>query len=1359
MKKWKNILIIDCSLLIIIGIILNISNNIIKKSYAMVDNSLVNATRVYFNAEVTKSYGNGDCILLENYDANGNKIYGLIDAGRKIVKNDSNGNSSTVVKNFLNDHGVTKLDFLFITHSHGDHNGDALSVLNNFQVDTIYMKEFDANYSLSGSQSGYERIIEAAIEKNIKIIGVSYLSLNSSELSPSRSASFIEKVKNAKEDLFESFYYNSDSDNNIIFKFGSATLKIFNWEMFDTNGNQYITGVTTNATKETVQNENNNTITLLLTQGNKKAFFAGDMNNLDKNDDTGRVGDEDRLKDKIGDVDFLKLGHHGYTYSNTKDYLDTLKPEYAVITNDVGGMIPDTKQWLDEHKANYLYTTVDEKGIIATITTDRIYFGLETLNSFQRLGDGSVYYIPDTEQDLDYTNNLYEIKYKNKEVSVNNWNELKKVIDENKTDISSVNSSNKSVTIYELKVLLKAGGDYTVDKTISIAPQQKITLTTEDNIKILRGTTFKNDPIFNVEGELSIGEENMKGNITIDGNKSNVTASNVLILCFSGKLNLYKNVKISNNLYKMTSGSTYSYASGILANNSVVNMYGGEITGNDLVYEINLNYSAGEKRSDLSYPSYGSGITLRNVSEFNMYSGKISNNSNQSTVTTKTNSSYTQDKAGYLNTWIGSAGLTTINATVNLLGGEITSNVVRNNSSLTLVTPSDPNKDTFINSMDSLVYGVGAYLQASEVTIKNNFKIASNEAYINNKVELQDRTSAKGNLRTGIKGQQLYTYLSNLKIDNATISGGKYENNPTIINNNSNSSIITYTEGGGILIEKGTFDIKNLKLTDNVSDYGGGLYTINSSGKITDSILNNNEAKITGGAIYHETPNTTLELNNVEIVSNKAANKGGGIKTTGKVIVNGGSIHNNTAKTTGGGINFENGILYVNNASITNNTADTDGNDLYPADKVSVDSNGPTVSVTGNDGLWTNKNIPITITATDNETGVKSLTVDGQTLNEDVSGYIYTATNNGTFEIVATDNAGNNTNQSFSITNIDKNSPIITGASNNTTYRSDITLNANDSLSGIKTTTLLKDGKEISYKLGDKITTSGKYTLTVTDNATNSSSLTFTIDKSLKDADIVITGISNTWSNKNQTIQLTIKNDYKSVSVNGKQVSLTNGSYTLTATYNQTFTIDIVDPDGKTITKTIQVTNIDKTPPTIYGVTNGKVYTEKVNITVRDEESGFASIIVNKDGKETKYTNSNIVLTETGTYQIKAIDKVGNENIRNFKLEIPIKDENIEDNNSTDDQNINGGKDTIEDENITDTDDNDSDNDTNNQSNNSSNNSSTNDNDYNEDFKDNFEKEKKKNNNMNLLLVISISILLLGIAIICLIKLFKKKNA
>ena len=155
-------------------------------------------SNIYFLAEIIKGYENGDCILLENIDSYGNITHALIDTGRKI------NNNTFVVCDFLKKHNVKKLSFLCITHIHDDHNGNTISVLNEYKIDLIIMKEFDNKWcSKDGNQYKYENIIEKAIEKDIKIFGVSFESLGSEEYSPSQSDNFKNNIiKNAKKDNF-----------------------------------------------------------------------------------------------------------------------------------------------------------------------------------------------------------------------------------------------------------------------------------------------------------------------------------------------------------------------------------------------------------------------------------------------------------------------------------------------------------------------------------------------------------------------------------------------------------------------------------------------------------------------------------------------------------------------------------------------------------------------------------------------------------------------------------------------------------------------------------------------------------------------------------------------------------------------------------------------------------------------------------------------------------------------------------------------------------------------------------------------------------------------------------------------------
>ncbi|MDE5539953.1 MAG: hypothetical protein K2J20_05655, partial [Bacilli bacterium] len=99
---------------------------------------------------------------------------------------------------------------------------------------------------------------------------------------------------------------------------------------------------------------------------------------------------------------------------------------------------------------------------------------------------------------------------------------------------------------------------------------------------------------------------------------------------------------------------------------------------------------------------------------------------------------------------------------------------------------------------------------------------------------------------------------------------------------------------------------------------------------------------------------------------------------------------------------------------------DEDGN-------YSIEDKGkPTLTVEGNTDEWS-KSKTLTITATDAESGIKSVTV---TVNDSTRTFTdgvatYTAYSNGTYTIVATDNNGNTTTEEIEITKIDNTAPTI----------------------------------------------------------------------------------------------------------------------------------------------------------------------------------------------------------------------------------------------------------------------------------------------------------------------------------------------
>lgn len=85
-----------------------------------------------------------------------------------------------------------------------------------------------------------------------------------------------------------------------------------------------------------------------------RTFLGGDIGNYD--------GDEERLAEYLGEVDVLKLGHHGLASSNTVDYLNALQPDYVISTGTFNALQSsegrlDALNQLAEAKGTRLYFT------------------------------------------------------------------------------------------------------------------------------------------------------------------------------------------------------------------------------------------------------------------------------------------------------------------------------------------------------------------------------------------------------------------------------------------------------------------------------------------------------------------------------------------------------------------------------------------------------------------------------------------------------------------------------------------------------------------------------------------------------------------------------------------------------------------------------------------------------------------------------------------------------------------------------------------------------------------------------------------------------------------------------------------
>lgn len=257
---------------------------------------------------------NSDAIIIES-----NGRFAMIDAGEgnnnPRRKTDYKGFETEVVdyikKVCVNNNGDVYLDFILGTHCHYDHIGCYHAVIsdNEIGIGKAYFKKFNADtakdYEVEKWKIGevYNEIINDLNIRNVEV----------SDCIP---------------------------DSMI---FGDFTLEFFN---------------TITPSELDGEGENASSIGIKVIKGDKSAFLAADI--------TKSCGLEPSLGDKIGDIDLLKIGHHGYYGSSSTEFLDNINPEIAIVTNHLGKIYPNVKWNLIMHSKLPIYATYDNNGIIAT---------------------------------------------------------------------------------------------------------------------------------------------------------------------------------------------------------------------------------------------------------------------------------------------------------------------------------------------------------------------------------------------------------------------------------------------------------------------------------------------------------------------------------------------------------------------------------------------------------------------------------------------------------------------------------------------------------------------------------------------------------------------------------------------------------------------------------------------------------------------------------------------------------------------------------------------------------------------------------------------------------------------------------
>lgn len=198
--------------------------------------------------------------------------FGLVDTGIW-------GKGSYVVKQ-LKKLGVSTLDFVLITHAHGDHIGGYDKVMSNFKVKRLIIKAGGRTGSYTAGS--YRSMIKKA-QKNGAVI------------------------------------CDAESSGCQSFTLGNIGFRLYNTKFINTPKL---------SPANRCRFENANSLVAVATLNGRRVYLAGDIGNY------FGYKRESIVAKAVGDIDVYKVAHHGYvSFNNHQDAVNYLKSDYAVITN------------------------------------------------------------------------------------------------------------------------------------------------------------------------------------------------------------------------------------------------------------------------------------------------------------------------------------------------------------------------------------------------------------------------------------------------------------------------------------------------------------------------------------------------------------------------------------------------------------------------------------------------------------------------------------------------------------------------------------------------------------------------------------------------------------------------------------------------------------------------------------------------------------------------------------------------------------------------------------------------------------------------------------------------------------------
>ena len=520
-------------------------------------------------------------------------------------------------------------------------------------------------------------------------------------------------------------------------------------------------------------------------------------------------------------------------------------------------------------------------------------------------------------------------------------------------------------TLDELIERAAAGVDYiyltkdiVIDRTVYFTGQTVIY--SDGAVKLIRAADFAGDMIVvgqdesgkhyvlkNGVAELVLGKPDGSSDITIDGNRDNVTVSvngSAICLVNSSILKTYDGISIVNNkkvgnervhAYADKFGNTYPVGgAAVLITSGSFDMYGGLIANNS----VNLEDIGNEADGTTLLSAYGGAIY--NFGTFNMYGGTIRDNE--------------ANRGGAIFT----------KKTVRIYAGVIEGNRATNKGGA-IATSESALAEVFLGSCGAA---------DDTVIFRNNVADVHGGAYLGyyrTPLMALGGVTFEGNRAEGSVGGAISTAGPVILEDTRFIGNYAYQSGGAIYQNyigedtTTNEVYLTdcYFEGneagrGGVILLSAAEDEPKAatkvyitgctfkeneavqRVEENLNEstgevivkksygYGGVIYATKKTNiVIKDSAFESNSASVSAGAMYLTT-DTVVTVKNTHFESNSSTTYGGAIYAvaSNKLTLDTVTFKNNGGISEGAYLTERGGALYVGEATVTTKSCTFEGN-------------------------------------------------------------------------------------------------------------------------------------------------------------------------------------------------------------------------------------------------------------------------------------------------------------------------------------------------------------------------------------------------------------------------------------------------